>query len=151
MFQHCTADDLPGVLPVGQHDALIHDHTLGGRSRRLPGDSDDVEVRSLVRVGLGSVRLITFGGSEVDKTSVQGRRGEGAGARHPGPHAVVEAGREQGPVRNILLLHGPVSLAQHRGGGGGAAGHGAGDGVILSMINDRSYSSFESGLSIADI
>ena len=27
MFEHGAADDLPGVLPVGQHDALVHDDT----------------------------------------------------------------------------------------------------------------------------
>ena len=27
VLEHGAADDLPGVLPVGQHDALVHDHT----------------------------------------------------------------------------------------------------------------------------
>ena len=27
MFEHGATDDLPGVLPVGQHDALVHDDT----------------------------------------------------------------------------------------------------------------------------
>ena len=66
MFEHRTADDLPGVLPVGQHDALVHDHPLSGRAGRLPGDSDDVEVWSLVRIRFGSVWFITFGGSHVN-------------------------------------------------------------------------------------
>ena len=65
MFQHGTADNLPGVLPVGQHDALVHDHALRGGAGRLPGDPDDVEVRSFVWIGLGSVCFITFGGGEV--------------------------------------------------------------------------------------
>ena len=151
MFQHGAADDLPGVLLVGQHDALVHDHALRGGAGRLPGHPDDVEVWSFVGIRLGSVCFITFaGGSHVNKTSVQGRSGQRAGAGHPGPHAVVETTGGQRPVRNILFLHGAVSLAQHRGGGGGTARHCAGYGVILTVIYDRGDSSFESGL-FADI
>ena len=40
------ADDLPGVLPVAEHDGLVHDHPLGGLCFITPGDPDDVEVRA---------------------------------------------------------------------------------------------------------
>ena len=40
------ADDLPGVLPVAEHDGLVHDHPLGGLCFITPGDADDVEVRA---------------------------------------------------------------------------------------------------------
>ena len=40
------ADDLPGVLPVAEHDGLVHDHSLGGLCFIPPGYPDDVEVRA---------------------------------------------------------------------------------------------------------
>ena len=40
------ADNLPGVLPVAEHDGLVHDHTLGRFCFVTPGDSYDVEVRA---------------------------------------------------------------------------------------------------------
>ena len=40
------ADDLPGVLPVAEHDALVHDDSLGGLHLLPPRHSDDVEVRA---------------------------------------------------------------------------------------------------------
>ena len=43
------ADDLLGVLPVAEHDGLVHDHTLGGLRLVAPGDPDDVEVRAVER------------------------------------------------------------------------------------------------------
>ena len=39
-------DDLPGVLPIAEHDALVHDDPLGGLHLLPPGHSDDVEVRA---------------------------------------------------------------------------------------------------------
>ena len=40
------ADDLPGVLPVAEHDGLVHDHSLGRLCLVTPGDPYDVEVRA---------------------------------------------------------------------------------------------------------
>ena len=40
------ADDLPGVLPIAEHDALVHDDSLGGLHLLPPRYSDDVEVRA---------------------------------------------------------------------------------------------------------
>ena len=40
------ADDLPGVLPVAEHDGLVHDHPLGRLCLVTPGDPYDVEVRA---------------------------------------------------------------------------------------------------------
>ena len=40
------ADDLPGVLPVAQHDRLVHDHPLRRLRLVTPRDSYDVEVRA---------------------------------------------------------------------------------------------------------
>ena len=39
-------DDLPGVLRIAEHDALVHDDPLGGLHLLPPGHSDDVEVRA---------------------------------------------------------------------------------------------------------
>ena len=48
------ADDLPGVLPVAEHDGLVHDHPLGRLCLVTPGDPYDVEVRA---AGKTKVRL----------------------------------------------------------------------------------------------
>ena len=44
--QVLPADDLPGVLPVAQHDRLVHDHPLRRLRLVTPRDSYDVEVRA---------------------------------------------------------------------------------------------------------
>ena len=48
------ADDLLGVLPVAEHDGLVHDHPLGRLCLVTPGDPYDVEVRA---AGKTKVRL----------------------------------------------------------------------------------------------
>ena len=155
MFQHGTADDLPGVLPVGQHDALVHDDALRGLRGCLPGHADDVEVRRLVGVrgargggGGGLVRGVRLAGRGVDQAGVQGGGGEGAGAGQPGPHAVVQTTRhrELPHVRNFLFLDGPIRLAQHRGGGGAAARHRARYRVVFPVVDDGSDPPLEAGL-----
>ena len=52
------ADDLPGVLPVAEHDGLVHDHPLGRLRLVTPGDPYDVEVRAegKTKVRLGCIR-----------------------------------------------------------------------------------------------
>ena len=44
--QVLPTDDLPGVLPVAQHDRLVHDHPLRRLRLVTPRDSYDVEVRA---------------------------------------------------------------------------------------------------------
>ena len=72
MLQHSTADHLPRVLPVGQHDALVHDHSLRGLRGGVPGHPDDVEVCSLVGVRGGGLVIgalgLALGWSGVDNT-----------------------------------------------------------------------------------
>jgi len=115
MLQHCTADHLPGVFPVGEHDALVHDDPLRGLRGRLPGHADDVKVWCLVGVRSGLLWFITFAGGTVYQTGVKGRGGQRTSAGQSRSDAVVQATRHrQLPVRKILFLHGTIRLAQHR-------------------------------------
>ena len=147
MLHHCTADHLPGVLPVGQHDALVHDNSLSRLRGRLPGHSDDVKVWRFVGISgrRGFLSFITFTRSGVNKTSVQRRGRHGATTGEAGPHAVIETTRNREfPVGNIFFLDRSVSLTQHRRGRGAAARHCARDRVILPVVDDRGDSSLES-------
>ena len=147
MLHHCTADHLPSVLLVGQHDALVHDNPLSRLRGRLPGHSDDVKVRRLVGISgrRGFLSFITFTRSGVDETSVQRRGRHGATTGEAGPHAVIETTRHREfPVGNIFFLDRSVSLTQHRRGRGAAARHCARDRVIFSVVDNRGDSSLES-------
>ena len=144
MLQHCTADHLPGVFSVRQHDALVHDHTLRGLRGRLPGYPDDVEVWSLVRIRGWLLCFITFTGGTIHQTGVKRRGGQWTSAGQSRPDAVIETTRHrQFPVRKILFLHGTIRLTQHWRRRWTTARHRACDRIILSMIDNWGYSSFK--------
>ncbi len=75
MLEHGAADHLPRVLPVAQHDALVHDHTCtqGGGCDCVA----DKQTRSGCRSNVKNCVERTVSGGQSEGAARGGQSGEG--------------------------------------------------------------------------